>query len=446
MSQIPPTAPQPPAISVRAALQNLFRSAMRKLRSQGARYWIAAILVLIVAKEISPYVYDYLGLTTLRSQFFQGLLDWGPRPAEPRAIKIVRIEDDEYWEGPLAGRRPIKRDYLANLVNKLVSLNVHIIALDFDVRLPKPFSLEIPEDYRPETRVLVEAIKDAARRGKKVILATPVSLVSDNLYRRDTDIYQVYGLCPSDSFIGPPDPATANVDCGFIALPDDPLRIPPPISMATGGQMDPFSLAVARAAEPELVARLIKTKKNLGYLDFITHDMFQTADRIFSARALRLGLIDPRVLDSKVVIVGGAWSRDAAGRGLSVDTHPTAVGDMVGVELHANFAEAFLDRRVFDPVSHYVLDVSEIVFGIFAAIVFALIPHRPGKALGLLGLLAVMFGISALALRLFGVFFRRLRPAGRACSSHTVRELYGRRRDCSNLAFLILIAAILRRC
>jgi len=374
-------------------------------------------VVLIVASAGSPYIYDYLGLKTARSAFFQELLALGPRPTEPRQIKIVRIEDDDYWEGILAGRQPIKRDYVANLVRKLVSFNVHVIALDFDVRLPKPDSLSIQEEYQSETRLLTDAIKAAARNGKKIVLATPVSFADESkkIYRRDSDIYQASGLCLSqekgpDGLFGPPDPIISNVTCGYIALPYDPLRIPPPIPMVDGSELDPFALVLARALNPELMSRLMLRKKELGYLNFITHDTFAQMNTLFSARAVRLGTIDPGALDSKAVIVGGDWSVYASGRGPTTDLHKSPVGDMVGVELHANFAEAFLDSRVFGAVSPEVLDVSEIIFGIFAAIVLAVIPHIWGKVIGLFLLMAAMFGISAFALAAFGVFFDAFVP------------------------------------
>jgi CHASE2 domain-containing sensor protein len=403
-----------PAKPTHAPREGLLASAIHRLRDKTVGYWIVAIIVLIAAKAGSPFVYDYLNLTKPRALFFQTLLDWGPRPAEPRQIKIVRIENDEYWEGPLAGRRPIKRDYLANLVNRLVALNAHVIALDFDVRLPNPDSLDIPEDYRSETRLFTDAIKAAARQGKKIVLATPVSSAGGKIYRQDSDIYHASGLCLKPDKLadlsGTPDPIMSNVTCGYIALPYDPLRIPPPIEMLDGREMDPFALAVARAVNPELISRLMQRKTELVYLDFITHDMFVQVKAIFSARAVRLGTIDQSAPDSKAVIVGASWSRDAANRGPYVDLHSSPVGAMVGEELHANYAEAFLDSRVFAAVSKGFLDVAEIVFGISAAIAFALIPNLWGKALGLLALTATMFAISALALRAFGVFFDAFVP------------------------------------
>jgi hypothetical protein len=152
--------------------------------------------------------------------------------------------------------------------------------------------------------VLIDSIKRAARSGKNVVLAMPISFADDNLYRLDSDIYQAHGLCPdrkkgSNNLIGPPDPLRSNVVCGFIALTDDPIKIPPPIAMVDGSELDPFPLALAKAVNPELISRLLHKKKDLGYADFITHDMFQQANVIFSARAVRTGAIDRSALESK---------------------------------------------------------------------------------------------------------------------------------------------------
>jgi CHASE2 domain-containing sensor protein len=83
---------------------------------------------------------------------------------------------------------------------------------------------------------------------------------------------------------------------------------------------------------------------------------------------------------------------------------------MVGLELHANFAEAFLDDRVFSAVSQHLLDISEVIFGVFAALAFAIIRSFWGKALGLGVLMLAMFSISAIALRELGVFFDAFLP------------------------------------
>jgi CHASE2 domain-containing sensor protein len=382
--------------------------AVARLRKKKLSYWCVAIVVLLLAYLAAPQIYERLGLGDVRSRFFQTILDWGPRPVEPRRIKILKIEDDEYWLGPLAGRRPIKRDYLASLIDKLVAMNVHIIALDFDVRLPNPNSFEIPEEYRVETQKLIDAIKNAARSGKRVVLASPVSFADSGGYRKDSDIYQANDLCSSDERTG--DAVRSHVTCGYIALPYDPLRIPPPIDLDSGSKMDSFGLAIARSENPHLIGQLLARKKELGYLNFITPEGLARANAIFSARQVRSEGIGRDELDSKIVIIGAGWSRDAAGRGPPIDTHSTPVGEMNGVELHANYAEALLDSRIFEAVPENWLHWSEIAFSIFAALVLAGASRLLAKVIAFFVLFTSALAISAIALLLLGIFFDALVP------------------------------------
>jgi CHASE2 domain-containing sensor protein len=393
----------------------------KRLHDKGVRYWVTAALILILATTGSSYVYDYLHLKDARSYFFQSLLDLGPRPVEPRSVRIILVEDDDYWrDDEQGGRRPIKRKYLAQLVEKLVKANAHVIALDFDTRLPKPDSMEIPEEYREETRTLIQEIETAARKGKKIVLATPISYDAQGLYRRDSDIYQASGLCtrgygePADGLraseaaqgiLAADQLLQSNITCGYIALPYDSLVIPGPLLLADGSSLDSFSLAIARAAQPTLVSRLLaRIGTNVRYANFISHDTFKASNSEFSARAVRLGTAADAALDSNVVIVGAHWSRDAAGRGPLVDLHATPVGAIVGAELHANFAEAFLDSRVFSATPEWALHVMDILFSLGAVVWFALIPSLTGKVTGIVAVLLVFFLATWAALHSFGVF------------------------------------------
>jgi CHASE2 domain-containing sensor protein len=372
-------------------------------------YWFWAVFIIVVASTGSSYVYDYLHVQDARTYLFQRMLSWGRQPVEPRRIKVVLIQDDEYWLGPLAGRRPIKRDYLARMVDKLVELNAHVIALDFDVRLPNPVSMEIPPEYRAETQKLIDAIKRAASLDKKVILAVPVS-GKDEPYRRDSDIYQASGLCISRDGVAPNAKGTNPIECGYIALPYDPLALPNQLRMTDGTLLDSFSLAIARADRPTSIDRLIKRMgTEVRYSNFIPHDVFETSGSELSARALLNGEIDKSDIDSKIIIVGANWSRDAANRGPLVDLHWTPVGQIVGAELHANYAEAFLEPRVFGSAPGWVLHLVEIVFSILAALAFAAIPSRSGKVAGLMVAILLLFLATWEALR-FGLFFDAFVP------------------------------------
>jgi CHASE2 domain-containing sensor protein len=149
-------------------------SFLSRLKDKGISYWLVASIIVGVSAAGSPYVYDYFNIQAARSWIFQKLLEWGPRAIEPKYTKIVLIEDDDYWLGDLAGRRPIKRDYLANLVEKLSLAHAHVIALDFDIRSLDPTSSQIPEEYRQETHDLIKEIVQAAARGTKIVLAAPI--------------------------------------------------------------------------------------------------------------------------------------------------------------------------------------------------------------------------------------------------------------------------------
>src|ERR1700674_432251 len=249
-----------------------------RIREKGAHYWLTALVIFLLAISGAPYVYEYLHVRELRSNFFQLLLEFGPKPPEPKFVRIVTIEDDEYWRGYPAGRRPIKRDYLAKLVDALVSANAHVIALDFDTRLPDPTKsdptkMDIPKDYREETSILIDAIINAAERGKKVVLATPISRDEQGHYQQDPDIYQAFGLCKrgasgrsDENPGGLTQRVTNNITCDYIGLPYDPLVIPSRLTLVDGGKLDSFALALVRAVRPEYVASLLeRIGNNVSY-------------------------------------------------------------------------------------------------------------------------------------------------------------------------------------
>jgi hypothetical protein len=75
---------------------------LSRLIEKGARYWATAFIVFFLTITGSSYVYDYLNLTDARSKYFQKLLEYGPRPTDPKFVRIVLVEDDDYWHGDLA--------------------------------------------------------------------------------------------------------------------------------------------------------------------------------------------------------------------------------------------------------------------------------------------------------------------------------------------------------
>lgn len=386
-----------------------------RLKQKGLRYWVTAVIIFILTFTASPYVYEYLQLTQARTRVFQQLLDWGPYPAEPKFVRVVLIEDNEYWLGELAGRRPIKRNYLAGLIDKLAKENVQVIAIDFDIRSPNPRSTEIPKEYEEETISLIRSIAAAAKQGIKIVLATPTSWDEAGRYQQDADPFQGYGLCKRGAeatrdaaalAVGLDQKTRQNITCGFIALPFDPLVIPTRIALTDGTSLDSFALAMATAAKPEVIEHLLKRiGSEVRYANFIPERRFNEFGTILSATDLRTGAERKPQLAHQIVIVGARWSTFAAGRGAQVDRHWTPVGWIVGALLHANYVEAMLGSRIFGAVPHSVLSGTEIAVGVICAIAFALIPGFLGKLGGVILLLVLLFFLQWAALHGFGIFF-----------------------------------------
>jgi CHASE2 domain-containing sensor protein len=389
------------------------------LRQKGLRYWTGALIVFLLTIVGSTSVYSYLGLEHLRALYFQFLLEHGPRPPQPNFVSLVMVEDNEYWNGPPAGRVPFDRAYLAKVVKSLASANnAHTIAVDIDTRLPNPESMRIPKEYREETCTLIGAIKDAARSGKKIVLATPISYDEQRRYRQDSDIYQSKGLCErfgravSDTKACDVEFETQekeNIACGFIALPYDLLAIPQQIDMADGGTLDSFALAIAKAERPRVVDKLLRENKTtVRYGSFISESGFQQYDARVSAADLLSGT--GKIKLPGAVIVGADWSTYAIGRGPRVDLHPTPIGELVGAVLHANFAEAILDNRTVGAAPDWLLHVTEALFSVSAGVIFALISGIWEKIAAMAALFFVLFFAQLAALYGFAMFFDAFFP------------------------------------
>jgi CHASE2 domain-containing sensor protein len=397
------------------AAWNWFFASVRDL---GLRYWMSAIIVLIASVIATPFVYDFFQLDTARSRLFQWLAASSPRPLEPRFVKVVLIGDDEYWVGDLAGRRPIKRDYLADLVTRLDQAKAQVIALDFDLRLADPASNQVPHDYEEETATLIGKIVGAAASGTKLVLSRALWTDGKGGYVLDPDAYQAFGLCvslrkdggwdnPGTPAIPVSEEAARNISCGYIALPYDELVLPGQLKLANAQYLDSFALAIARAKNPDAVAGIDAT---LSYANYIARQTLEDKHAIFWAGDLMHGKVPQEELRGQTIIVGADWSSLAAGRGQSIDVHQTPVGTIVGALIHDNFVEALLDSRVYVSTSSRLIEAAEILFGVIATILFALLARLWTKLVGVVALSALLILIQRTVLHEFGIFFDAFIP------------------------------------
>lgn len=387
-------------------------------------YWLTACLIFGLSVGAAPYLYDRLGLSGARSRLFQYLLELDPRPLVPRYVKVVIIDDEEFWKGYPSGRRPIKRDYLATIIDKVAECHARVIAIDFDVRLPNPESevSEIPEDYQIETDKLIASICKAAERQQIVLSRTIWAGVHG--YRLEPDIYQPYGICTQpDSDARWENPGTKttripigvanNITCGYIALPYDPLLIPGRLNLSDGNAIDSFALAVTKAVNPRLVEEFVRRKGGREtYGNYISPAKFKEYDAIIPSAVLLSATKEELYskLNAQVVIVGGDWSSLANKRGRGVDMHSTPIGDLPGAFVHASYIEALLDSRSFRGAPPWVPTIAEILFGLIAALIFAAAGNLFTLLVALMTVSLILILFEWFALHQLGMFFDALIP------------------------------------
>src|ERR1700722_8174105 len=108
----------------------------KELRQKSAWYWARVVCVAGAGLFLNAWLASHppQWMLELRLAAYQILSKSGPRTAQIGHLTIVEISDEEYWKGTLAGRRPIKRDYLASVVKALCDGGAQVVGLDFALR------------------------------------------------------------------------------------------------------------------------------------------------------------------------------------------------------------------------------------------------------------------------------------------------------------------------
>jgi len=390
------------------------RKKFRILYSLGLGYWTRVALAIVLSFAITPFLDRHFGLIEIRNRLHQFLEKIDRGSLEPRYnTRVLYINDDEYWKGGKgdpAGRRPIKRDYLAKLVSAVDQANAAIIALDFDMRSPDPGTDEIPSDYADETKTFVETILKVADK-RIVVLPKTVVYDGEGTAWLEPDFYDSYGLCDpvektrqwrhTQTGVEIKDHQKKNIRCGYILLPPDKRLLPGNLKIGNGGFLDSFGHAVAKASDPKRVH-----DDASRYGSYIPEKQFENDGTILSAREI-LNSADfaHNELAAKLVIVGAHWRALAANRGDFTDMHSTPVGTLPGALIHANFVEAFLDGRTYGFTPEWLVPASDMLLGFIAAAIFAFYPQFLNKLIILIVLSGFLIVIELFALHFLGLFF-----------------------------------------
>jgi len=333
-------------------------SIIRILKSKSALYWAGAILLTLLGVGAGQYVSTHDAWLEARISLY-GLMqktNWHRQFVQHTFV--VTVDDDDYWKGDFNRRSPIRRDLLARLIAKLADAQAIVVAVDFDLRSPVPDGKprETPA-YQQEDDELIAAVNHACAGHHAVVLPATIGSGPARSLVRESDIYSDAAFPPRFYFTG------------YIALPNDARAVPLDIHVAGDQSLDSFALAAVRAYKPDAVKRI----KHLnifpfgGYLDPAEFPQMNAA----TVMSLDTVSLQDQV-GGKLVFIGSNYHKLGWKTGQLNDSHPTPVGPISGVFVHANYAEAILGGNFVWPAHEAFAYAGEILVLLSMAFVFAI--------------------------------------------------------------------------
>jgi CHASE2 domain-containing sensor protein len=380
MSDDKPDAPQttPPAMPSRGWLAwtgstGLVRllvagKSTRPVRREHLVYWTLVAITIGCLFAASHYLSEYVGF--IRFGFDHVLHKLSPNPQDPIFTVLVVIDDDEYYGKELAHRRPMKRRYLANLIEEVAKFNPAVIALDIKLHSPdkegkrlakssRGITLPVDEEYVEETVDLCEAIK------RVVHLPNAPRVVLTRFLEMDGDEFG----CVSDAYNGFAFDSR-KVSHGFINLDEHDRRCVTPLQrLGDQTTLDAFSMAAVRGLTPQ---RCQQFAVNADYYTGLVGP--QKFTRILAGDLRKAREKDDKqklnefadTCAHKIVLIGGEYHTDSFGGHVEADMHPTPLGDFRGLVLHANYIEGMLAGRAL-PLGKVAVVVIEISLSVILA-------------------------------------------------------------------------------
>jgi len=309
---------------------------------------------------------------------------------------VVTVDDDDYWKGDFQRRTPVRRDLLARLITQLSDAQAKVIALDFDLRSPVPDGKprETPI-YQHETDQLIDAISAACALHHAVVLPATIGWGPNKTFVLQSNIYSDAKL-PSTFFY-----------TGYIALPPDARVVPLDIDIAGGKPLDSFALAAVRGYRPDVVLRI----KDLNIFPFGGYLQPEDFPQLSATKVLNMDKTSLQdQVGGKLVFIGSAWHRLGWKTGPMNDAHTTPAGEIPGVFVHANYAEAILGGNYYWPAQEFFAYALEIL--VLSAMAILLAGQMPAwkKAVVVIVALSVFTVCGYVLLQNLGIYFDFLIP------------------------------------
>jgi CHASE2 domain-containing sensor protein len=346
----------------------------------------------------------YIGLKA-RYWAYQRLATGGPRGVEAPNVVLVKIGDGEFWRGRPNRRTPIKRDYLADLLGAVADAYPAVIALDFDLDAPIQ-DARVPEgmvadsqDYVCETKKLIGTVDRVAQPPLAIVL--PQTLDRYSYRARTRDYLESLTIFGGHRF-------SSAVKFGFINFRWDLRHVPlSSVVRQPRRRILSFSRQIAIAKNGSIHVP--------SEQDGALYGKFMNEDQFYSVLA-RDVLANPRgqwrsLVAHRIALIGSLARVDGVGRGSFIDNFDTPVGEAPGVVVHANYVEAFLDRRVLRVLPEWLTSILEGLISFLVSVLFVLQMATRKKMLWFTLLASSTVLASWFCLQNLGVFFDPFFPS-----------------------------------
>lgn len=329
------------------------RVVWRPIARKGWLHWLRFAALLAAGSYLGHVLSESPRFADIRYALYQKQVRLQQRgPIYPQHTVLVLLNDDDYWSTDYQARSPLKLEQLAALLDKLNAAGANTVGFDVFLSSPLPDqpAYDFP-DYTAGDDAFFAAVQKMCEAGRHVVLT---AYVEEGANHEEPALYK--GRLPS----------LPCVSVGYDHFNADMRKIPGLVKLDTGKEMDSFSLAMVKIADPVAYDNLVNNDdKGFRFAQYLTRSDFDPR----SGRKFILNGVAVRTMDSvalrqavadRIVIVGGNWSVYGYGLGYSVDEHNSPGGLEPGAMLHANYVEAELNETsTFTPISDRAAEILE---------------------------------------------------------------------------------------
>ena len=396
---------------------------LERLLPSGSGRKVALAVVLVA---VALRVWDPVFVSGLRLLGFDFLERTWPRPEQPTAVAIVKIDDKSLAR---YGQWPWPRARLARLVRVIAAgkpavLGIDIIFSELDRLSPPQIVRELPDlppnvavdltQMPPSEQELAEAMREVptvlaigARDEPLPGQEAPIRLAPIGQAGGDATRYltsYAASLRPLPQLVG------AAKGTGWVAFKQEEeglVRRVPLVVVAQGSIFPSLTLEMLRIAyggrRPVVIDSGAGGIKDIRIADFviptdprgraIVNYSRGQPDAVSAADVLDPGF-DPALLRDRIVLLG------VTGVG-TVDFQETPLGPSLGIDIHGQLLETLLlNKQLLRPAS---LDWIEIAAGLLAGLALIFLPRYGRTAQALLVSLAIGLAPAALELGSFRI-------------------------------------------